>query len=225
MDEGCGRLLASQEIESRLASGWSALEQGDIEEARSALREVHDACPTHPALPLLAAEIRSKRPWQIPWRAVVLAAVVVLIAGGYALSSRSPRALQAQPTENEAQPAQSTRSASVASPSRPTGSAGPGEAVATPEPRRNIGDAPVDDDGVIRAAIARFVSAYRSRWRPLAFHGCQLERQVDTATATCRAPSTDPADGADEVWTFRLQRSAGSWKILSVQSPPAADRH
>jgi hypothetical protein len=251
MDESYRRLQASHEIESRLVSGWSALEQGDIEGARAALRDVYDLCPEHSALPLLAAGIRRSRPKPVRWRrAVALIAITVAalvgVVGSYALWKRPHQVLPAQPIPN-------TASVPDVS-SHATGTAGQAERPATSESRRGnpvapandavapandavapANDAvapasddvaPANDDALIRAAIARFVTAYRSRWTPLALHPCDVTPEVTTATATCRARSTTdvPDAPADDVWTFRLQKSASTWKILSVQRSPSADR-
>src|SRR5262245_25274048 len=60
------------DTERYAVSGWSALERGDLADARVALQDLYDADPTHPALPLLAAGIRRIRPKPVPWRAGVL---------------------------------------------------------------------------------------------------------------------------------------------------------
>ena len=216
MDESFRRLPASQDIESRLAAGWSALEQHDIEEARAALRDVHDVCPTHPALPALAAGIRSIRPKRVPWRAVILVVAVLMAGGGYVLLSRSPREVPAQPTASSASVAEASAPATVPADRL--------EVPATSQPRQ-VHDAPLSDDALIREAIARFVAAYRSRWTPLAFHPCDVTTEINTATATCRTrPAGEVPDaGVADVWTFRLQKSAATWKILSVQPSSGED--
>ena len=222
MDEIDLGLEASQGIESRLASGFSALEHGDLEGARAALQDVYDESPTHPSLPLLAAGIRRARPKRVPWRTAVLMAAVVAVAGYVFLSRRPPRVLPAQPI---------TSIASVPEmPAPATGTAGQLEDAVTPEPPRHDpprhdNEAPIGDDALIREAIARFVTAYRSRWTPLAFQRCDLTQQLTTATATCRIRSTGdvPDVGANDVWTFRLQKSATTWKILSVQPSATMD--
>src|SRR6185295_18480983 len=71
--------LGRSDIEGYVVSGWSALERGDLQGARAALQDLYDADPTHPALPLLAAEIRRVRPRPVPRRATVL--IVVVVAG------------------------------------------------------------------------------------------------------------------------------------------------
>jgi len=228
MDEIHDRLLASDEIESRLVSGWAALEHHDIEEARAVLHDVYEVCPEHPGLPLLAAGIRRARPKPIPWRAAVLAvAAIVAAAVGYASLNRPPRPLPAQPIVSVA-------TVPDVSP-RATATSGQLDVPATPEPRRGSKDtagtepqavAPLDDEAQIREAIGRFVTAYRTRWMPLAFEGCDLTPQPTTALATCRTrPAGEVSNvGAADVWTFRLQKSASTWKILSVQPSSAPDR-
>jgi hypothetical protein len=228
MDEINYRLLAPEEIESRLVSGWAALERRDIEEARTVLHDVYEVCPEHPGLPLLAAGIRRARPKPVPWRAAVLAVAAVIAAGVvYASWSRSPRPLPAQPI-------MSVATVPDVSP-RATATSGRIEVPATPEPRRASSDAAgtgtdavaqLDDEAQIRQAIERFVTAYRNRWMPLAFEGCDLTPQPTTAAVICRTrPAGDaPIAGAADVWTFRLQKSSNTWKILSVQPSSSADR-
>jgi hypothetical protein len=219
------KLLASEEIESRLVSGWAALEQRDIEEARAVLHDVYEVCPEHPGLPPLAAGIRRARPKPVRWRAAVVAvAAVVAAAVGYASLSRPARLLPAQPILSVA-------TVPDVSP-RATATSGQFDVPSTPEPPRVSNDtvdtgakavASLDDDAQIRQAIGRFVTAYRNRWMPLAFEGCDLTQQPTTALVTCRTrPAGDTSSvGAADLWTFRLQKSASTWKILSVQPSSA----
>jgi hypothetical protein len=224
MDEVDGRLPA-QDIDNRLVSGWSALEQGDIDEARAALRDVYEVHPTHPGLTLLAAGIRRARPKPVRWRAAILAvvALVVVAGGAYTLLRRSPQVPPAQPVPKTASVPDVSRDATTTSGhvEAPAPVQAP-ERSAALEPRRASNDAPLDDDALVRQAIERFVTAYRSRWVPLAFQGCDLARQPATATAICHPRSTGSAQdaGAGGVWTFRLEKSASAWKILSVQPSP-----
>jgi len=228
MDQINPRLLASEEIESRLVSGWAALEARDIEEARAVLHDVYEVCPEHPGLPLLAAGIRRARPKPIRWRVAILAvAAAVAAALGSASLSRPPRPLPAQPILGVA-------TVPDVSP-RATATSGQLEVPAAPGPPRASNDAtgteekaaiPLDDEAQIRQAIGRFVAAYRSRWMPLAFETCDLTRQPTTASATCRTrPAGDVQTvGTADVWTFTLQKSTSAWKILSVQPSASAER-
>jgi hypothetical protein len=205
---------ADGNIESRIVEGMSALELGDLETARAALRDVYDVNPTHPALPLLAAGIRRIRPKQVPWRGIILlAAVVVLVLAGTRWISRRP----ALPAQSVA--ATTTAPAESASPSKATGTAGRAEVPAPPASSLQAAPTPRNDEVQIRQSITRFEGAYRSRWAPLTFSGCEIAHEVDTATATCRDhPRVDAVDGdAGRTWTFSLRKSGAAWRITSVQ--------
>jgi hypothetical protein len=215
-----GSAQSSQQLDSRAIEGWAALERGDIQGARAALQDVYSANPSHPALPLLAAGIRRLRPKPVPWGAVAL--LLVLIAGG-ALGLFSWAARRHPPASTSAQPAVSSRTQEAEAPSspppaeRPRGTSG-GSAQHSPSSR----DAPAAaDDAQIRQAVTRFARTYSSKWATLSFSGCDISPVGDTATATCRAtPASSTNDAETAPWTFSCRKTAGSWKIISVQPPP-----
>jgi hypothetical protein len=82
---------------------------------------------------------------------------------------------------------------------------------------------PADDKTLIRQAITRFESAY-SRWGRLTFRHCDIARESDTATATCRTGSVSDASNieAERAWTFSLRKQGSVWRIVSVQPPSAS---
>jgi len=210
-------------IESRIDEGWSALEVGDLETARAALRDAYDVNPTHPALPLLAAGIRRIRPKQVPWRGIILLAALVVLAviAGTRWMSRRPAPSAQSVAVTTTVPAEP---ASPPGPSSPTGTAGQAEVPAPPASSLQVAPTPHTDEAQIRQSITRFEGAYRSRWAPLTFSGCEIAPDGDTATATCRDhPRVDAVDGdAGRTWTFSLRKSGAAWRITSVQpsTPP-----
>ena len=210
---------AAGNIESRIVEGWSALELGDLETARAALRDAHDVNPTHPALPLLAAGIRRVRPKPVPWRGAVLvvALVVVAVVAGNRWMRRNPALPAQSAATTTAIPAEPPN------PPSPTGTAGQSEAPTPPAAPPPSAPTRLDDAALIRQSITRFEGAYRSRWAPLTFSGCEIAHEAGTATATCRDPRVDGVDGnADRTWTFSLRKSGAAWRITSVQpsAPP-----
>lgn len=210
---------AAGNIESRIVEGWSALELGDLETARAALRDAYDVNPTHPALPLLAAGIRRVRPKPVPWRGVVLAAAVIVSSFivGYRWMRSNPMPPGQSAVATTSIPDEPPR------PSGPTGTAGQVEVPTPPDSRPQTGPKPLDDAALIRQSITRFEGAYRSRWAPLTFSGCEIAHEAVTATATCRDPRVDGVDGnAGRTWTFSLRKSGAAWRITSVQpsAPP-----
>jgi hypothetical protein len=227
---------SSRELDRRVIEGWSALEHGDLEGARAALRDVYEANPVHPALPLLAAGIRRARGRRIPWRAVVV--LGVLISGG-AIGARAWMGARSAPPMDSATAADAKYAAPAASPTVPSPPAQPMESSAeagatsgrtvptVPSGREPATRAPAEstppatDEAQIRQAISRFASVYGSRWTRLALGQCSIVPTEDSAVATCHSGATQ-RDGAEEpggVWTFSCRKVAGLWKIVSIQPP------
>jgi hypothetical protein len=221
--------LSRTDTEGYVVSGWSALERGDLEEARAALQDLYSADPTHPALPLLAAGIRRIRPKPLSWRAAVLL-IVVMVVGivGVRSWSRHDRVKpRPQPASATAEVASSRQKAAPAraevSELGTTGHVQPSPSLIV---KQNPSSAKVDENVIVRRAIQRFEEAYRNRWGGLAFEHCDINREVDQATATCapREVPNAPDVESDRVWTFLLRKAEGGWKIASVQPPPNSAR-
>jgi hypothetical protein len=223
------------DLDRRIAEGWDALDRHDLAGARAALRDVHAADPAHAALPELAAGIRRIRPKPIRWRAPMLA---VLTAAAIALSVRwssaphpsvrapAPAPAPSAPPSRPASappvpPSQDARSAAVP---RGVGTAGRRPPYELPGATRNVSAPPLDEDVVVRQVIQRFEGAYQSRWGGLAFSHCDINRELDRATATCRprGPGAALEAESDAVWTFSLRKAEGAWRIASVQPPPGS---
>lgn len=215
------------DTEEYVVSGWAALEREDLKEARAALQDLYSANPTHPALPLLAAGIRRIRPKPLPWRAAILLIVVVAVGiAGVRSWSRLDR------VEPPPQPASATPEALPQSTPparaevRELGTTGRVQAPALPTVKQNPSSAKIDENVIVRRAIQRFEEAYRSRWGGLSFEHCNINRDVDHATATCAprdVPDTPDVE-SDRVWTFSLRKADGGWRIVSVQPPPNSAR-
>jgi hypothetical protein len=209
---------AAENLESRIVAGWSALELGDLEAARAVLRDVYDVNPTHPALPLLAAGIRRVRPRQRPWRGVIL--LLLLAVAAVALV-----AVRTRTSRDESRPlppsevAQASVTPEPVTPPVTTGTTGEAEVSEPAAPARRPVPAPVDEDVLVRQAIARFETSYKSRWGALAFRHCDIARDGESATATCRAGRDAGATDieADHLWTFSLRQADGAWRIVSVE--------
>jgi hypothetical protein len=222
--------LPQTDTERYVVCGWSALERGDLTEARAALQELYTSDPTHPGLPLLAAGIRRLRPKPVPWRAGVLL-ILVVAAGIVAFRSWNGRArviAASQPTTKQAAIAPLRQSATPAEVRREpgrteVGTAGRAEPVTElPAVKQNPSLANVDEDVVVRQAVQRFEGTYRSRWGALAFEHCDVSREGDQATAICTPRSDAEASAVEstQVWRFSLRKADGAWKIASVQPPP-----
>lgn len=215
--------------ERYVISGWSALERGDLVEARAVLQGLYDADPTHPALPLLAAGIRRIRPKPVPWRPWVLLLIVVA-AGIFAFRAwnaqervtRSPQPASAK--ANAAAIPQST--APPAEMRNELGTSGRAPSPELPAVKQNPSSTALDEDLIVRQTIERFEGTYRSRWGGLSFEHCDISRDADYATAICvpRPGGETATADSDRVWKFSLQKSDGAWKIASVQPPPNSAR-
>ena len=238
-------MKSSGDSDRRVIEGWAALEHGNLEAARAALRDVYQMNPNHPALPMLAAGIRRARGTRVPWRALVL--LIALVAAGVLgtrvwMASRSPErpdAAQAAEVANDSAPPSSidappqaadspANAAAGGAPKSTTGTSGgtPPRVAAAPRQSQVPSSAPAaaqpsSDDAEIRQAIARFATAYSSRWTRLSFSTCHVAPGAETTTATCQARVTDPAATRDaaSVWTFSCRKIADVWKIISVQPP------
>lgn len=216
-----------------VVSGWSALERGDLAEARAVLQELYDADPTHPALPLLAAGIRRIRPKPVPWRAGVLLLIVVA-AGIVAFREwnshdgvvRDRVARAAPPTSAKAEAASIPQSTPPPAEVRSeVGTSRPPSGTELPTATKNTSLA-VDEDVVVRQVIQRFEGTYRSRWGGLAFEHCDISRDGDQASAICvpRSDGESTNDESSRVWKFDLRKSDGTWKIASAQPPPDSEQ-
>jgi hypothetical protein len=215
--------------ESYVVSGWSALERGDLAEARAALQELYEADPAHPALPLLAAGIRRIRPKPVPWRAGVLLLIVVAagIVAFRAWNSQGAVTRSAEPASAKADVApipQSTPPPPPAQARRELGTSGHVPAPELPIVKQNPSSATLDEDVIVRQTIERFAGTYRSRWGGLAFEHCDISRDGDEASAICVPRQGVEAATADSerVWKFTLRKTDGAWKIASVQPPPSS---
>jgi hypothetical protein len=211
---------SAPELDSRVIGGWAALENGDLEGARAALQEVYSVDPEHAALPLLAAGIRRARPKQIPWRGIVLlvgligvsafawrASIRSQISTTFGATSVAERAVDHQ------QPAAPVASSSAGS----IGTAGlDAPAPATP-PASQAQHVVPSDEVQIRQAIARFATAYSSRWTPLTFPTCDISRSDDTATVTCQSRMTPGS--TEGTWAFACRKTGDAWKIVRMQPP------
>jgi hypothetical protein len=226
--------LPRTDTERFAVSGWSALERGDLTEARAALQDLYTADPTHPALPLLAAGIRRIRPKAVPWRAGVLL-LILIVAGIAAIRTwrAQDRATPAQPATAKADTApvpQSTalpQSPAPAEVRREVGTTGPAKSgTELPIVKQNASAAEVDEDLIVRQAVQRFEGTYRSRWGGLAFVHCDISREVNEATAICLPRSAAETSDADPsfVWRFSLRKSDGAWRIVSAQPPPGSSQ-
>jgi hypothetical protein len=215
------------DLDSRVISGWAAIEHGDIEEARAALRDVYSVNPSHPALPLLAANIRRVRPTPVPWRGIVL--LLALIAVG-ALAWRWSSRARAVPTtaaisRSETPPPRTEESPATAAATSAdaTGTSGQREQapLASPTPPSPT-HAVADDETQIRQAIARFTAAYSNRWAPLTFSSCAVSRSADTANVECQSRPAEGSATAESggAWVFACRKIGDAWKITSM-SPPA----
>jgi hypothetical protein len=234
--------LPRTDTERYAVCGWSALERGDLAEARAALQNLYDADPTHPALPLLAAGIRRIRPRPLPWRAAVLL-LLIIGAGtlafwewnrdagaGSAAKAAVRRSNVASIPQSTAEP-QSTAPAEVRSEVGTSGSPSRTELPSAKQntssvPGRDTSSAAVDEDLVVRQVIQRFEGTYRNRWGGLAFEHCDISRERDQAIALCTprtATQTSDAE-ADRVWKFSLHKDDGTWRIVSAQPPPDSVR-
>ena len=225
------RLDASRlDTEVYVASGWSALERGDLQGARAALQDLYSADPTHPALPLLAAGIRRVRSNRVPWRAVVLL-IVVVVAGVVGVNSwnRHDRVMTPPPHTSTTAKVASLPQSTAPAPAEMgsiLGTAGRVQSPGVPIVKQNPTSTTIDEDVIVKQAIRRFEVAYRNRWGALTFERCDVSRQIDQATAICLsrpAPDTPDAE-SDRVWTFSLRKAEGAWRIASVQ-PPVARHH
>jgi len=211
------------QLDSRVISGWAALERGDIEQARAVLQDVYSADPAHPALPLLAAGIRRARPRQIPWRGIVLL-IGFLAAGAYVWRSsiRFPTSPAAATATDVAALQQEPAAAGVAPHSDgPIGTAGRDEPARRPAPAFEPAHAAADDEVQIRQAISRFATAYSSRWTHLTFPACDISRSDDTASVTCRSNLSQGAAAStgEGTWLFACRKIGDSWKIVRMQPP------
>jgi len=206
---------AAEPVESRIVEGWSALELGDLETARAALRDVYDVNPTHPALPMLAAGIRRVRPKRKSRRGTILLLLAVAAIAVFAVRA-GPRSEPAPAPPTEA--AEAARAPEPAPPVA-TGTMGQADVPSPPPPVPRTVPAPVDEDVLVRQAIARFETSYRSRWGGLTFRHCDIARDGESATATCRASGDAGATDieADRLWTFSLKQTDGAWRIVSVE--------
>ena len=213
------------DIEGYVVSGWSALERGDLTGARAALRDLYSADPAHPALPLLAAGIRRVRPTRVPWRAVVLAVVVIAAVVGVRSWNPHARVTPQHTTAAEQVVALPQSTPSSAEMGRVLGTAGRVQPPILPTAKQNPSPT-LDEDVIVRQAIKRFEVAYRNRWGDLTFEHCDVGRELDRATATCLPPPdpNSPEAESDRVWTFSLRKAEGEWRIASVQPPVALPR-
>ena len=211
---------SAPELDSLVIRGWAALEQGDLEGARASLQDVYSVDPAHPALPLLAAGIRRARPKQIPWRGLVLL-LGLIAAGAFAwrasirshMVAASGSTAVADLAANQQEPA-----AAVASPSAsPVGTGGRGAPVQATSPAPQAARGVPSDEVQIRQAIARFATAYSSRWTPLTFPSCEISRSDDTASVTCQSRMTPGS--AEGTWVFACQKTGDGWKIVRMQPP------
>lgn len=208
----------SPELDSRLIGGWAALEHGDLQAARAALQDVYSVDPAHPALPLLAAGIRRARPKQIPWRGVVLLlGLIAVCAFAWRASIRSHTVAAAgAATVAEVAADRQEPAAVVASPrTDPVGTAGRAAPLPAPTPALQAARGVPSDEVQIRQAIARFATAYSSRWTPLTFPSCDISRSDDTASVTCQS-TPGSAEGG---WVFACRKIGDAWKIVRMQPP------
>jgi hypothetical protein len=222
---------APTDTERYAVCGWSALERGDLAEARAALQNLYDADPTHPALPLLAAGIRRIRPKPFPWRASVL--LLLTIGAGILAFWEWKRDAGVKPMPPPATEKSDVASIPQSTPPPPStapaevrsevGTSGSPSGTELPIATQNTSSA-VDEDLVVRQVIHRFEGTYRSRWGGLAFEHCDISRDGDQATANClpRADTeaSDADSNSDRVWKFSLRKDDGSWRIVSAQPPP-----
>jgi hypothetical protein len=223
------------DTERYAVSGWSALERGDLDEARAALQDLYDADPTHPALPLLAAGIRRIRPKPLPWRTGVV--LLLAIGAGILLFRAWNRddgvRPTSQPATNKSDVASLPQSTQPPPPSKPpaevrreVGTSGSPAVTQLPTAKQNTSSADLDEDLIVRQAIHRFEGTYRSRWGGLAFEHCDISRDGDGATAVClpraATPETTTSDAdSNRAWRFSLRKfDDGAWKIVSAQPPP-----
>jgi len=214
----------AQQLDRRIIEGWAALERGDLQEARDALRDVHSGNPSHPALPLLAAGIRRARPKPVPWGALTLL-LLLSAAAGFGVYSWTARRSGPSTATNES-PETSSRTQEPIAPSdapAPAENARGTAGAASPPKAPPRGPVPEDasDDAQIRQAVARFAKTYSSKWGTLGFGQCDVAPVGDTATVSCRAARTSSSANSplDGVWKFSCRKSGGSWKIVSLQPP------
>jgi hypothetical protein len=223
---------SAPELDSRVISGWAALENGDLEGARAALQDVYAVDPAHPALAPLAAGIRRARPKQIPWRGIVLL-LGLIAAGAFAwrasfrshMVAASGSTTVADLAANQPEPPavvlaanQQEPPAVVASPSAgPVGTAGRGAPPQATSPAPQAARGVPSDEVQIRQAIARFAAAYSNRWTPLTFPSCEISRTDDTASVTCQ--SRMRPGSTEGTWVFACRKSGDAWKIVRMQSP------
>ena len=208
----------SPELDSRLIGGWAALEHGDLEGARAALQDVYSVDPAHPALPLLAAGIRRARPKQIPWRGIVLLlGLIAMCAFAWRASLRSHAVAASGPaTVAELAADRQEPAAVVASPhAGSVGTAGRGAPLPATSPAPQAARGVPNDEVLIRQAIARFATAYSSRWTPLTFPSCDISRSDDTASVTCQSTS----GSTEGTWVFACRKIGDAWKIVRMQPP------
>jgi LPXTG-site transpeptidase (sortase) family protein len=90
----------------------------------------------------------------------------------------------------------------------------------------------LDDDALIRVAIARFRDTYNAQLvrhnerRPgglLTFSSCDVAIAGADATARCGTASRDSEQRELDLWTFDLDRVAGAWTIKSMAVSPVSD--
>ena len=214
---------SSTELDTRVLCGWSALESGDIDEARAVLRDVYTVDPTHPALPALAAGIRRARPRRLPVRGmVVLMGLLVAAALAWYSSSGSRVPVDSSTSaSNVARPEPEQPTVPIAPAADPTGTAGRGTQARASSPATQPARTAPNDEAEIRQAISRVATAYSSRWAPMAFPLCDVARGEDTASVTCQSRTTQGSAVGESggTWVFECRKIDGSWKIVSMQPP------
>jgi len=103
----------------------------------------------------------------------------------------------------------------------------PAAVAASPGVRPEVARArpiPMDDHRLVRQAVERFRQTYNARLdrgeRPLAFRGCEIVVNGESATATC-ATLPDPDERLDvRERIFTLDKAGGVWSIRSVAVAP-----
>ena len=153
------------------------------------------------------------------FRSVVLLGLIAAGAFAWRASIR-PHMVSARSSTTVADLASNQQEPAAAVPSpgaSPIGTAGRGAPAHATSPAPQAARGLPSDEVQIRQAIARFATAYSSRWTPLTFPTCEISRSDDTASVSCQARMTPGS--TDGTWVFACQKTGDAWKIVRMQPP------